>query len=157
MVEYAKQKYTPINSLFNFRSSNVGIRCAIYDPNHFFQNNSNYTEYDLFHILMYYEFDIISKEKYHEFTGDWGKYCDFFIRVHKRKESSAKLTFDYNADDLDKEIFERQNCGKPTALKGLRLNSNSYVPNKMQKYLNRPVYHLSSVKNEESLRLKQHS
>lgn len=135
MVEYAKQKYTPIKSLFNFRNTNVGIRCAIYDPHHFFQNNSNYTEYDLFHILMYYEFTTISKEKYHEFTGDWGNYCEFFVRVDRRKESSAKLTFDYNADDVDKEIFERQYCGKPTALKRLRLNSNCHVPNEMQNIL----------------------
>ena len=133
MVEYAKKKYTPIQSIFNFRSSDIGIRCAIYDPNHFFQNTAKHTEYDLFHILLHYEFTPISKEKYHEFTGDWGNYCDFFVWVDARKESSAKIRFDYNADDVDKEYFERQHCWGPTALKGVGFSlSNRNVPFEMQ-------------------------
>ncbi len=133
MVEYAKEKYTPIKSLFNFRGSDVSIRCGIYDPNLFFQNTVNYTEYDLFHVLLHYEFIPISKEKYHEFTGDWGNYCKFFVRVDARKKSSAKIQFDYNADDVDKEYFERQHCWGPTALKGLRFSlTNGYVPPEMQ-------------------------
>lgn len=133
MVEYAKEKYTPIQSIFNFRSSDIGIRCAIYDPHHFFQNTAKHTEYDLFHILLHYEFIPISKEKYHEFTGEWGNYCGFFVQVDARKESSAKLQFDYNADDVDKEYFERQHCWGPTALKGIRFSlSNRNVPFEMQ-------------------------
>ena len=133
VVEYAKEKYTPIQSIFNFRSSDVGIRCAIYDPNHFFQNTAKHTEYDLFHILLHYEFTPISKEKYREFTGDWGNYCEFFVRVDARKESAAKIRFDYNADGVDKEYFERQHCWGPTALKGIRFSlSNRNVPFEMQ-------------------------
>ena len=48
VIEHAKQKYQPIHSLFNFRGSDVGIRCGIYDPNHLFQNTAKHTEYDLF-------------------------------------------------------------------------------------------------------------
>ncbi len=133
MVEYAKEKYTPIKSLFNFRGSDVSIRCGIYDPSHFFQNTANYTEYDLFHVLLHYEFTPISKEKYHEFTGDWGNYCEFFVRVDARKKTSAKIQFDYNADDVDKEYFERQHCWGPTAIKGLRFSlTNGYVPPEIQ-------------------------
>ena len=62
---------------------------------------------------------ISTKEKYHEFTGDWGNYCEFFVRVDARKKLSAKIQFDYNADDVDKEYFERQHCWGPTALKGI--------------------------------------
>ena len=134
MVEYAKEKYTPIQSLFNFRSSDVGIRCAIYDPNHFFQNTAKHTEYDLFHILLHYEFTVIpTKEQFYQLTGDWGNYCKFFVRVDARKESPAKIRFDYNADDVDKEYFERQHCWGPIALRGIRFSlSNRNVPFEMQ-------------------------
>ena len=135
VVEYAKEKYAPIQSLFNFRGSDVSVRCGIYDPNYFFQNTANHTEYDLFHVLLHYEFTLIPKERYHEFTGDWGNYCDFFVRVEARKKSSAKIQFDYNASGVDKEDFERQHCWGPTALKGLRFSSNRYVHNKMQNIL----------------------
>ncbi|MCG9128638.1 type I-D CRISPR-associated helicase Cas3' [Candidatus Poribacteria bacterium] len=153
LVEYSQQKFTPINSLFSFRNSNVGIRCAIYDPNHFFQYNSNYTEYDLFHILMYYDFKKITKEQYHEFTGDWGNFCDFYVRIDQRKESSAKLAFEYNADAIDKDSFEKQHCWEPTALKGLRLNSNGIIPNKMQNFLTNKYVTclLSKMKNRHVL------
>lgn len=134
VVEYAKEKYTPIQSLFNFRSSDIGIRCAIYDPNYFFQNTAKHTEYDLFHILLHYEFTVIpTKEQFYQLTGDWGNYCEFFVRVDARKESSAKIQFDYNANDVDKEYFERQHCWGPTALNGIRFSlSNRNVPFEMQ-------------------------
>ena len=134
VVEYAKEKYAPIQSLFNFRSSDVGVRCAIYDPNHFFQNTAKHTAYDLFHILLHYEFKRIpTKEQFYQLTGDWGNYCEFFVQVDARKESSAKIQFDYNADDVDKEYFERQHCWGPTALNGIRFSlSNRNVPFEMQ-------------------------
>ena len=133
VVEYAKEKYIPIKSLFNFRGSDVSIRCGIYDPNYFFQNTANYTEYDLFHVLLHYEFTVISREKYHEFTGNWGNYCDFFVRVDDRKESRDEIQFDYNASGIDRADFERQHCWGPTALKGLRFSlSKGYIPNGMQ-------------------------
>ena len=122
IVEYAEQEYTAIKSLFNFRGSDVSIRCGIYDPNYFFQNTVNYTEYDLFHVLLHYEFTVISREKYHELTGNWGNYCDLFVRVDDRKESRDEIQFDYNASDIDRENFERQHCWGPTALKGLRFS-----------------------------------
>lgn len=133
VVEYAKEKYTPIKSLFNFRGSDISIRCAIYDPNYFFQNTANYTEYDLFHVLLHYKFTVISREKYHELTGNWGNYCDFFVRVNDRKESRDEIQFDYDASGIDREDFERQHCWGPTALKGLRFRLlKEYVPNEMQ-------------------------
>ena len=134
VVEYAKEKYAPIQSLFNFRSSDVGVRCAIYDPNHFFQNTAKHTEYDLFHILLHYEFTVIpTKEQFYQLTGDWGNYCEFFVRVDARKELSAKIQFYYNADDVDKEYFERQHCWGPTALNGIRFSlSNRNVPFEIQ-------------------------
>ena len=137
VVEYAKEKYALIQSLFNFRSSDVGIRCAIYDPNQFFQNTAKHTEYNLFHILLHYEFTVIpTKGKFHQLTGDWGNYCDFFVRVDARKETSAKIQFDYNADDVDKDYFERQHCWGPTALKGIRFSlSNRNLPFEMQDIL----------------------
>ena len=137
IVEYAEQEYTPIKSLFNFRGSDVSLRCAIYDPHHFFQNNANYTEYDLFHVLLHYEFTVIpTKEKYHELTGNWGNYCDFFLRVDARKESIAKIQFDYDASSIDQDDFERQHYWGPTALKGLRFSlSNGYVSDEMQNIL----------------------
>ena len=132
VVEHAKQKYAPIQSLFNFRGSDISIRCGIYDPNYFFRNTANHTEYDLFHILLNYEFTPITKEKYHEFTGDWGNYCEFFVRVDARKASPAKIQFDYNASGFDEEYFERQYCWGPVALKGLRFSLSNGVPNKME-------------------------
>ena len=137
VVEYAREKYTPIQSLFNFRGSDVGIRCGIYDPNHLFQNTSKYTEYDLFHILLYYKFTTIpTREEYHQLTGDWGNYCEFFVRVDALKKTPDPIQFDYNASDIDQEYFERQYCFGPIALKGLQFRlSNGYVPPKMQNVL----------------------
>lgn len=134
IVEHAEQEYALMKSLFNFRCSDTDIRCAIYDPNRFFQNNANHTEYDLFHILLHYEFTVIpTKEKFHQLTGHWGNYCKYFVRVDTRKKSSAKIQFDYNANDIDKDYFERQHCWNPTALKGLRFSiTNGYVPSEMQ-------------------------
>ena len=155
VVEYAKEKYTPIKSLFSFRSSDIGIRCAIYDPNQIFQNTAKHTEYDLFHILLHYEFTVIpTKEKFHQLTGDWGNYCEFFVRVDARKELSAKIQFDYNADDVDKEYFERQHCWGPTALKGIRFSlSNRNVPFEMQSILEGKYVTclLSKMKNRHAL------
>ena len=134
IVEHAEQEYTPIKSLFNFRGSDVSLRCGIYDPNHFFQNTAKYTEYDLFHILLHYEFDVIpTKERFHQLTGEWGNYCEFFVRADARKESSSKIQFDYDASAVDQEYFERQHCWGPTALKGIRFSlSDRNVPFEMQ-------------------------
>ncbi len=133
VIEYATEKYTPIRSLFNFRSSDVGIRCGIYDPNHLFQNTAKHTEYDLFHVLSHCNFTTIpTKENYHELTGDWGNYCEFFVRADSLKTPPARVQFNYDAGGTDRESFERQHCWEPTALKGLRLES---VPLEMQDIL----------------------
>ncbi len=137
VMEYAKEKYTPIQSLFNFRGSDVGIRCGIYDPNHLFQNTAKYTEYDLFHVLSHCEFTTIpSKEKYHELTGSWGNYCDFFVQANRLKTPRDYVEFSYDAGGTDQESFERQHCWGPTALKDLRLGlKNGVVPLEMQNIL----------------------
>ena len=137
IVAYAQQKYTPIQSLFNFRGSDVGIRCGIYDPNHLFQNTAKHTEYDLFHVLSHCEFTPISKEKYRELTGDWGNYCEFFVQANRLKTPRDYVQFNYDAGGIDRESFERQHCWEPTALKGLRLAS---VPLEMQDALNKKGY-----------------
>lgn len=122
IVEYSEQKYSPIQSLFNFRGSDVGIRCGIHDPNHIFQNTAKHTEYDLFHVLSHCEFTIIpTKEKYHELTGDWGNYCDFFVQANHLKTPRDYVQFSYDAGGANQEFFERQHCWGPTALKDLRL------------------------------------
>ena len=142
VAEHAKQKYCPIQSLFNFRGSDIGIRCGIYDPNHIFQNTAKHTEYDLFHVLSHCKFDIIlTKEKYHELTGDWGNYCDFFVQANHLKTPREYVQFSYDADGTDQESFERQHCWRPTALKDLRLGlKNGIVPLKMQDALRKKGY-----------------
>ena len=142
IVEHAEQEYTPIKSLFNFRGSDVGIRCGIYDPNHIFQNTAKYTEYDLFHLLSHCEFTVIpTKEKYHELTGDWGNYCDFFVHADRLKTPPGYVQFSYDARGTDRESFERQHCWKPTALKDLRLGlKNGIVPLEMQDALKKKGY-----------------
>ncbi|MXV82366.1 type I-D CRISPR-associated helicase Cas3' [Candidatus Poribacteria bacterium] len=138
IVAYAEQKYTPIQSLFNFRGSDIGIRCGIYDLNHLFQNTAKHTEYDLFHVLSHCNFIIIPrKEKYHELTGDWGNYCEFFVRADSLKTPPTRVQFNYDAGGIDRESFERQHCWGPTALKGLRLES---VPLEMQDALKKKGY-----------------
>ena len=134
VVEHAKQKYQPIQSLFNFRGSAVGIRCGIYDPNHLFQNTAEHTEYDLFHVLSHCNFQQIpDRRRYHELTGNWGNHCEFFVQVDSLKTPPAYVQFDYNAGRDDQEFFERQHCWGPTALKGLRLGlSNGSVPLEVQ-------------------------
>ena len=142
IVEHAKQKYSPIQSLFNFRGSDVGIRCGIYDPHHIFQNTAKHTEYDLFHVLAHCEFDIIpTKEKYHELTGDWGNYCKFFVQANRLKTPRDYVQFSYDAGGADQESFERQHCWRPTALKNLRLGlKNEVVRLKMQDALKKKGY-----------------
>ena len=136
IVEYAEQKYYPIHSLFNFRGSDVGIRCGIYDPNHLFQNTAEYTEYDLFHVLSHCHFEQIDKQTYHARTGDWGNHCKFFVRAYGLKTPPTPVQFSYNAGRDDQDIFERQHCWGPTALKGLRLGtSNGFVPLEIQEAL----------------------
>ena len=122
IVEYAEQEYYPIQSLFNFRGSDVGIRCGIYDPNHLFQNTAKHTEYDLFHVLSHCDFQQIpDRQTYHGLTGDWGNHCEFFVRVDSLKTPPDRVQFSYDAGGDDREFFERQYCWGPTALKGLRL------------------------------------
>ena len=138
VVEHAKQKYQPIHSLFNFRGSDVGIRCGIYDPNHLFQNTAEYTEYDLFHVLSHCNFQQIDKQTYHARTGDWGNHCEFFVRVDSLKTPPDRVQFHYNAGGDDQEFFERQYCWGPTALKGLRLGlSNGSIPLEVQGVLSK--------------------
>ena len=137
VIEYAKEKYTPIQSLFNFRGSDIGIRCGIYDPNHLFQNTAKHTEYDLFHVLSHCNFQQIDKKAYHNFTGDWGNHCEFFVRADSLKTPPARVQFNYDAGGIDRESFERQHCWGPTGLKGLRLES---VPLEMQDALKKKGY-----------------
>lgn len=156
IVEYAEQKYCPIQSLFNFRSSDVGIRCGIYDPNHLFQNTAKHTEYDLFHVLSHCEFTRIpTKEKYRELTGDWGNYCDFFVQANRLKTPRDYVQFSYDAGGTDQESFERQHCWVPTALKDLRLKlKNGVVPLEMQDILKKKGYItclLSKIENRYAL------
>ncbi|MDE0503329.1 MAG: type I-D CRISPR-associated helicase Cas3', partial [Candidatus Poribacteria bacterium] len=136
VVEHAKQKYHSIQSLFNFRGSDVGIRCGIHDPNHLFQNTAEHAEYDLFHVLSHCEFQQIAKRKYYELTGNWGNHCEFFVKVHHFKNPPQKIEFDYDAGRDNQESFERQYCWGPTALKGLRLRLiNGVVPLEIQTVL----------------------
>ena len=156
IIEHAEQEYTPIKSLFNFRSSDVGIRCGIYDPNHLFQNTAKHTEYDLFHVLSHCEFTLIpSREKYHELTGDWGNYCEFFVRANHLKTPRDYVQFSYDAGKDDQESFERQHCWGPTALKNLRLGlKNGVVQLEMQDALNKKGYItclLSKMENRYAL------
>lgn len=134
VVEHAKQKYQPIHSLFNFRGSDVSLRCGIHDPNHLFQNTAQHTEYDLFHVLSHYNFQQIpDRRTYHELTEDWGNHCEFFVRVDSLKTPPSRIQFSYNAGGDDQELFERQYCWGPTALKGLRLElSNESVSLEIQ-------------------------
>ena len=156
VVEHAKQKYQSTQSLFNFRGSDVGIRCGIYDPNHLFQNTAQHTEYDLFHVLSHCNFQQIpDRRKYHELTGDWGNYCEFFVRVDSLKNPPDRIQFNYDAGREDQEFFERQHCWGPTALKGLRLrlSNNGFVQREMQEALaNRYITCLlSKIENRYAL------
>ena len=137
IVEHAKQKYQPIHSLFNFRGSDVGIRCGIYDPNHLFQNTAKHTEYDLFHVLSHCNSQQIpDRRAYHTLTEDWGNYCEFFVRADSLKTPPDRVQFNYDASREDQERFERQHCWAPTALKGLRLGLlNGFVPVEIQAIL----------------------
>ena len=137
VVEHAKQKYQPIQSLFNFRGSDVGIRCGIYDPNHLFQNTAKHTEYDLFHVLSHCNFQQIpDRRAYHTLTEDWGNYCEFFVRADSLKTPPDRVQFNCDASREDQERFERQHCWGPTALKGLRLGLfNGFVPVEIQAIL----------------------
>ncbi len=134
IVEHAKQKYYPIQSLFNFRGSDVGLRCGIYDPNYIFQNTAKYTEYDLFHVLSHCNFQQIpDRRRYHELTGDWGNHCEFFVQVDSLKTSPDRVQFHYDAGGDDQDSFERQYCWGPIALKGLQLRlDNGFVPVEIQ-------------------------
>ncbi len=155
IVEHAKQKHCPIQSLFNFRGSDVGIRCGIYDLNHFFQNTAKHTEYDLFHVLSHCEFTAISKEKYRELTGNWGNYCEFFVQANRLKTPRDYVQFSYDAGGTDQDSFERQHCGAPTALKGLHLGlKNGVVHLEMQDALKKKGYMtclLSKIENRYTL------
>ncbi len=136
VVEHAREKYALIQSLFNFRGSDIGIRCGIYDPNRIFQNSAKHTEYDLFHVLSHCEFQQIDKKAYHNFTGDWGNYCEFFVEVNSLKTPPARIQFHYDAGEDDQALFERKHCWGATALKGLRISAvNAYVPVDMQDFL----------------------
>ena len=137
VVEHAKQKYHSIQSLFNFRGSDIGIRCGIHDPNHLFQNTAEHAEYDLFHVLSNCEFQQIPDRKtYHELTGDWGNHCEFFVQVHRFKNPPQKIELYYDAGRDNQESFERQYCWGPMALKGLRLRPvNGVVPLEIQDVL----------------------
>jgi CRISPR-associated endonuclease/helicase Cas3 len=137
VVEHAKQKYCPIQSIFNFRASDVGIRCGIYDPNHIFQNTAKHTEYDLFHVLSHCNFQQIDEKTYHERTGDWGNYCQFFVKANSLKTPPDSVEFSYDTGGTDQESFERQHCWGPTALKNLRLRA---VPIEMQDALKKEGY-----------------
>ena len=138
VIEHAKKEYEITHTLFNFRNSDISIRCGIYDPNYLFQNTTKHTEYDLFHVLSHCEFTPILKEEYRELTGDWGNYCEFFVQANRLKTPRDYVHFSYNARRTDQDAFERQYCrGVVTALKGLRieLSNNGYVPPKIRKTL----------------------
>ena len=128
VIEHAKQKHCPIQSLFNFRASDARIRCGIYDPNHIFQNTAKHTQYDLFHVLSHCNFQQIDKKTYQERTGDWGNYCEFFVQANSLKTPPDSVEFSYDAGGTDQESFERQHCSGPTALKDLRLGLKRGAP-----------------------------
>ena len=138
VIEYAKKEYEITHTLFNFRNSDISIRCGIYDPNYLFQNTAKHTEYDLFYLLSHCEFIPISKERYRKLTRDWGNYCEFFVQANRLKTPRDYVHFSYNARRTDQDTFEREYCRSVvTALKGLRieLSNNGYVPPKIRRTL----------------------
>ena len=155
VIEYAKKEYEITHTLFNFRNSDISIRCGIYDPNYLFQNTAKHTEYDLFYVLSHCEFIPISKEKYRELEGDCGNYCEFFVQANRLKTPRDYVHFSYNARRTDQNAFEHQYCRSVTALKGLRieLSNNGYVPPKIRRTLENQyvVCFLSTIQKQPVL------
>lgn len=117
-IEHAQSEHHLIQSLFQFRSSELGFRCGVYDPSHLFQNTADHTYYNLFFILQNCDFQLIDWKVFHELTGERSNYCDFHVRVSGLKSPRRAIKFGLETDD-DRNAFERKRCFRPVAIKNL--------------------------------------
>jgi len=136
ITNHAEAECHLMKSLFQFRNSELGFRCGVYDPNHLFQNQSQSTVYDLLYILQNCEFNLIQQQQFHQLTGQWGNDCDFYVRVKGLKRPRHYIKFSYQIEDqmfASRERFEKAFCFRPVALKNIDLGLacgelDQYVP-----------------------------
>ena len=121
LIPFVKREYTVSKALFHFRDSFDGPRCNIYDPDHIFQSESNYTSYDLLHVLNWYEFELMSRREFKEATGSWGEYDAICLKVTGFREQRAHVRYRWDKPDMSKEQFDRLYVGRPVCVRDIEI------------------------------------
>lgn len=124
---YSSEEYYALASLFSFRDSFQSLSCAVYDPANVISDHEDVVYYDLLHLLKYY--DLTWYSSLQEFQANCSQLglsqsTDLYCRITRAKDKEENLNISFTLEaDLDSDHFKRRYCGKPIAIKGLRLRA----------------------------------
>ena len=121
LIPFVKREYIVLKALFHFRDSFDGPRCNIYDPDHLFQSEGNYTVYDLLHVLNWYEFELMNKGEFKEATGRWGEYDAICLKVTGFRERRGRVRYRWDKSELSREQFDRLYVGRPVCIRNIEI------------------------------------
>jgi CRISPR-associated endonuclease/helicase Cas3 len=109
-------------ALFAFRDSFQGPTAVFYDPQHLL-SSQNVNAYDLFHLLRNYEMSaLLSRAEFEHIAGDIELSDNFYVRLLRQRRPRLVIEFAIECSE-ERETFERQWCGAPVALRGVRLQA----------------------------------
>lgn len=126
LKNYVKEEYFFLKGFYNFRDSFQGIKVKVYDPNGFMGFEGKVFNYDLFHLLKYYELTIFENRK--EFIEKTNQEIDiekdkniFYCQINSRSELSQSISFSLETT-LNKDDFESRYVNKPLAKNNIYFN-----------------------------------
>jgi CRISPR-associated endonuclease/helicase Cas3 len=136
--KYVSEEYYALASIFSFRDSFQSLSCAVYDPYNIISDHEVIVYYELFHLLRYY--DLHWYKTLETFQASFSEashiqQADLYCQVNRAKDKEENLTisFSLTTSEPDLDSFKHRYCGKPIAIRGLKLQAtqgkdNRFVP-----------------------------
>lgn len=122
--DYIKARRAVRQARQSFRGSGEEILVSVYDPQHFLTNQLDYTEYNLLHLLRYFELYLY--EDAHAFQQDSGvptsQLKAMQVRLLRLLEPEERAMLRFRLDDTSNtEVFQRCYLHRLWAFKGIQL------------------------------------
>jgi CRISPR-associated endonuclease/helicase Cas3 len=109
-------------ALFSFRDAFQGPTAVIFDPQRNFSSQV-VNRYDLFHLLRNYRLSpSMSRQQFEQQCQQTDLQGDFYLALQGELDEKLVLELVYQSQE-DRSEFERKWCGRPVALRGIRLQA----------------------------------
>lgn len=111
-------------ALFSFRDSFQGPTAVIFDPQRNFSSQI-VNQYDIFHLLRNYHLSSpMTRQQFEQRCIQTDLQGDFYFTLAGELEEKLVLELVYQSGD-ERITFERKWCGRPIALRGMRLQARN--------------------------------